>query len=86
MSNDLKIIDKTKDAKWLVHLGAFRLVHPIREDKLIMEPGIKYKLVHDEWLKGQPTVKVTDEDEEVEAQQPQVTQSTGLPGGDELKK
>jgi len=52
--NEMTVIDK--DGAWVVHTGAFRLPHALRTG-INLEPGVPTKVTHDDWLKGQPTVK-----------------------------
>lgn len=67
MNHDLKIIDKSATT-WFIHTGAFRMLDPTTGH--IFEPGVKYKLEQSEWMKGQPTIKPTNEDEDVEVLEP----------------
>ncbi len=67
--SDIQLIDKGDDAKFYVNLAAFRLPHPERADKLVFEPGVKYKVIPDAWIKGQPALKETDLDEDTSSQQ-----------------
>lgn len=62
-------IDKLGD--WFINTGAFRLADPTNNQ--IYESGVKYKVLPNDWILGQPTMKLVEEDtdpEEVEVQQP----------------
>lgn len=67
--SDFKLIDKTAKT-WYVHTGAFPLPHGTRPDLTFM-PGVKYQVDLDKWMEGQPTLKLTDMEEEVEIQKPE---------------
>ena len=60
----MTVIDKTAKT-WFVNTAAFRMPHPTRPE-VIFEPGIKYLIDQDEWMKGQPTIIPTDMSEDVE--------------------
>jgi hypothetical protein len=75
---DMKVIDK--GGEWFINIAAFRMVDPTpREDGSthIFEPGVKYKIVQTEWMKAQPTIKVTDDEDEKVLEEVQVPAQPG---------
>lgn len=63
----MQIVDK-KATTWFVNIGAYRMNDPSTGHNF--EPGIKYRIEQSEWMAGQPTIKETDMEEEVEHLEP----------------
>ncbi len=57
---DIKIIDEDGDS-WVTNTGEYRMVHTSRESMPTFEPGQPTKVNMDPWIKGQPTLAVTDD-------------------------
>lgn len=61
MAGEMKVIDP--DGKWWINTGAFRMVDPDR-DNFFFETGVKYKIRGTAWMQGQPTMQLTDDNDQ----------------------